>query len=82
MSQDFAAKSGPVKGLLGPLTSAIYGMTTGQALEKNVCVVCKDPISDQNVRTAVEQREYRISAMCGCCWDKTFARGEEGEDDA
>ena len=44
------------------------------AQAQQVCVICKRP---PQLRTEAEVREYRISGVCGPCWDKMFADEEE-----
>jgi hypothetical protein len=55
------------------LSMELHGMTAGQAWEKRVCVSCKEPISEANVRNELEAKEFGISGLCGLCFDKYTA---------
>lgn len=67
-----------MKGLQGfkdSLSRGTYGMTKAEAHAKGVCVDCKQPVAGL-LRTIAEEREYRISGICGLCWDKMFSYEE------
>ena len=55
------------------LSSIAHGMTKAEAHQKGICVDCKQP---PVLRTELEEKEYRISGICGKCWDKTFSEEE------
>ena len=44
-------------------------------IARGLCIRCeKAPV----IRTHLELAEYRISALCGPCWDSIFANDDEG----
>lgn len=57
--------------------SPAFKLNRTQALQSNCCCKCGQPVNDTNLRTNVERLEYKISAMCGLCWDDTFKDVEE-----
>ena len=57
-----------------------HGMTKGEAVEKDICVNCKQPISMSFKKTGKKgeiysdagEREYKISGVCETCFDAVF----------
>jgi len=46
-----------------------YGMTVDEAIDKNICIVCKKPA---RFKTEAGKREYQISGFCEYCFDEEF----------
>ena len=49
------------------------GMTKAEAVERNICIMCKKPPTFQ---TLAGIREYNISGMCEPCFDSLFPEEE------
>lgn len=52
------------------LSLSFFGMTRRDAHEKKVCISCKEPVDQHNLPTALDVKEYSISAMCCNCYPK------------
>jgi len=48
------------------------GITFTEAQAQNICIKCRQPFTSENVRTPAEQRETKMSGMCGLCFDELF----------
>ena len=59
------------------ISRAACGMTVAEAHKLGVCIDCRKPDPLSRCRTAEDRAEYKISGMCGECFDALFS--EEGE---
>lgn len=50
------------------LTKSLYGMTKDEAVQKGICVQCKNPIEGR-IYSNAGKREYKISGLCEICFD-------------
>ena len=66
------------------LARNLYGMTQKEAWAASVCIKCKAPVlhelGNPSYKQLVDEREYRISAICGPCFDKMVIEEEDDED--
>lgn len=53
------------------LAMMAYGMTRSEALKQNICIQCKESITENSFYTANGKLEYQISGLCEHCYDKT-----------
>lgn len=51
------------------LATSIYGMTSGEAITKGICINCKEPALDK-CYSGAGKREYHISGLCEPCFDE------------
>lgn len=51
------------------LSTDLYGMTTQQAIEKGICIQCKEEALSKCYSNA-GRKEYYISGLCEKCFDK------------
>lgn len=49
----------------------LYGISRTEALQKGICVSCKEPAMPKCTTTA-GRKEYPISGLCEVCYDKIF----------
>jgi hypothetical protein len=60
------------------LAKATFGMSRTAALERGICISCRQPIAGR-LHTEAGRREYMISAVCEPCFDAMFPAEEEDE---
>ena len=56
------------------LSRAAFGMTKAEAHKQCICISCKKPIV---LNSEKEAAEYRISGLCGECYDKAMKEPDE-----
>jgi hypothetical protein len=49
------------------LANLFYGMTTSEAIDKKICIFCKEEVKE--FKDEICMREYTISAFCQNCQD-------------
>ena len=69
-------KSEMMKMFLDSYTVGVYGISRRDALDKEICVGCKEPV-DFNWPEPVYEKEYRLSGLCTDCQDMVFGGGDE-----
>ena len=69
MVDGFKGKDPKIQECLDQLAIMMFGVRTSTALNKGVCVKCKEYINPKNIRNTLEQDEYKISGLCGNCAD-------------
>lgn len=47
----------------------LYGMTSQEAIEKHICICCKNP---PRFKTEAGKAEYQLSGMCEYCFDEEY----------
>jgi hypothetical protein len=52
------------------LNTNLFGITTKQAQEQNVCIECKKSITPASFYSEAGRKEYQISGLCEYCFDK------------
>ena len=57
------------------LSKRVYGISRSAAQEALICISCREP-AWKNIRNNEELNEYRITALCGVCWDKIFPKDQ------
>ena len=55
------------------LALSIYGMTATEAHHKGICISCRQVPQHQST---IDVKEYRISGLCGDCFDEITREGE------
>lgn len=55
-----------VQDILDALTEKMYGITLSAAVADNVCVQCKEDVSELD---GADKTEYLISGLCPDCFD-------------
>jgi len=64
-------KMSSLQKLKDDLAREVTGMTKAEAHEKQICIVCKKPISEHGPCSDAGKREYQISGIYGDkCWDE------------
>ncbi len=53
------------------MSKDLYDMTAREAIEKGICVDCKEPALAKCYSDA-GRREYPISGLCETCFDRIF----------
>ena len=53
------------------LARELYGMTKAEAIEKGICIDCREP-AKAKCHTDAGNREYLISGLCEECYDAMF----------
>lgn len=56
------------------LSTLIHGMTKAEAINKGICIDCKEP---PVFYTEAGEREYYITGICEKCWTKMFEDKDE-----
>ena len=51
------------------MTKDLFKMTIGEAIEKGICIQCKDPALP-NCYSDAGIEEYKISGLCEKCFDE------------
>lgn len=59
--------------LKNTLAKELYGISREDALERRICIDCKQPALSRCTST-LGRKEYRISGLCEVCYDKMFER--------
>jgi peptide deformylase len=57
--------------LKNELARQVGDMTRDEAHAQGVCLLCKQAALPK-CATVVDVREYRLSAICGQCWDRVI----------
>ena len=71
----YQAKNKKIKNVLDSTAKSVFGISTGEALEKKICVKCgKDA---KEFKDALSEKEYWISALCQICQDEFFGDASE-----
>lgn len=70
------SNNGSLEDLQNNLAKDATGITKQEAHDKDICIRCKKPVN-VFAMSAINRREYRISGLCGKCWDEIWG-GEEG----
>ncbi len=52
------------------LANNLFNMTVKEAINKNICIDCKQPITDKSFYSQAGIKEYQISGLCEYCFDK------------
>lgn len=73
----YEGKSNAVKKILDSTAQAVFGMSVKEALEKGVCVKCKQEVGE--FKDPSSEKEYRLSALCQSCQDEFFGSKSELE---
>jgi hypothetical protein len=55
---------------LDKISSGAFGVPRTEAIEKGICVICKDTIT--GFRDDLSAKEYEISGLCQGCQDEVF----------
>jgi len=55
-----------------------FGMTKAEAMEKGICIECRNPATENRFYSEAGRKEYQISGMCEICFDACFGPGSEG----
>jgi len=63
-------KQNSLQDLKNTITKNIFKITKEEAIKKNICIDCKQPITDKSFYSLAGQKEYKISGMCEHCFDK------------
>lgn len=71
----FNTKDPQMQDFLNAIGRETFGMGPKDAIEKGICLVCKEPAVPR-CTTDAGKKEYFISGMCEVCWDATVAGGE------
>ena len=71
----YEGKSSTMKNVLDSTAQAVFGMTLKEALEKGVCVKCKQKAEE--FRDPPSEKEYKLSGLCQGCQNEFF--GSESE---
>jgi len=71
----FQAKNKKIKNVLDSTAKTVFGITTGEALEKKICVKCGKEAKE--FKDALSEKEYWISALCQECQDEFFGDASE-----
>ena len=50
----------------------IAGLSRDEAAVRKICVLCRDPITDDIRRDPLTLKEYTISGLCAPCQDRAF----------
>lgn len=58
------------------LAKSVFGMTRTEALQKGLCVQCKEPALPK-CYSDLGRKEYGISGMCEICFDALFQQVAE-----
>lgn len=65
-------KNPEITNLIDRTAIALYGMTPAEAIQKGVCIQCKQRITNESFYSAAGQHEYLITALCEHCYDSIF----------
>lgn len=60
-----------MKDFKNEMCKAVYGISLTEAHDKKICVNCKKS-AWKLIRNEKEMAEYRISGLCGECYDSIF----------
>lgn len=71
----YEEKSNKIQKALDTTAQAVFGMTTKEALEKGICVKCKEKTEEFN--DPLSEKEYKLSALCQGCQDEFFGSKSE-----
>lgn len=50
----------------------MFGISITDAWNQNICVDCKQPITEESFYSEMGRKEYSISGLCEHCADKIF----------
>jgi hypothetical protein len=68
---------GSLQDLKDHMSICLYGMTTREAIDKGICLECKEPAIPKCYSDA-GRREYHISGLCEPCFDKITREEDNG----
>uniref|UniRef100_A0A6M3KYN1 Uncharacterized protein n=1 Tax=viral metagenome TaxID=1070528 RepID=A0A6M3KYN1_9ZZZZ len=68
-----------LQGFKDRLAIDLYGQTTAQATQTDLCIQCKEPALDKCYSDA-GRSEYRISGLCEQCFDNIFEEEDNAEE--
>lgn len=62
----------PISVHIDDISYTMFGMSRGTALNKGICVRCKNTVASTDFLDQVSANEYQISALCQECQDEIF----------
>ena len=67
----------PMQAFKDNVARSLYDMTTAEAIDKGVCIQCKEPALEKCYSEA-GRKEYKMSGLCEPCFDGITKEPEEG----